>query len=294
MPVTTVYMGDTNNFCLVLKYPFFRKYRNRMNKDIRIKTDEEIQKMRTAGYLAADVLDHVTPYVKEGVTTAELDNICHDYIILNGAAPATLNYTPPGHPPYPKSSCISVNHQVCHGIPSDERFLKDGDILNIDVTVIKDGWHGDTGRMFTVGTPSRKAMHLCEVALDCLWHGIQAVRPGARLNDIGRVIQRYAETQRYSVVRDFCGHGLGKLFHEPPQVLHFDTGNNNTPVLAPNMVFTIEPMINAGRAAVKSLSDNWTVVTRDRSLSAQWEHTVRVSEDGFEVLTLPKKDRSTE
>lgn len=262
---------------------------NNIMDKIPIKTDEEIEKMRVAGRLAADVLDYITPYICDGVHTEKLDSLCHDYIISHDAIPAPLNYAPSGHPPYPKSTCISLNHQVCHGIPGNKRPLKDGDILNIDVTVVKNGWHGDTGRMFYVGEVSRKAAHLCEIARACLWEGISNVQPGAPLSAIGRAIQQYAETQNYSVVRDFCGHGLGKRFHEPPQVLHF--GNNNNEILRPNMVFTIEPMLNAGQAAVKILPDNWTVVTRDRSLSAQWEHTVRVSDNGSEVLTLSKQER---
>lgn len=260
-----------------------------MDDSIPIKTDEEVEKMRVAGRLAADVLDYVAPYIRDGVHTENLDALCHDYILSHDAVPAPLNYAPPGHPPYPKSVCISINHQVCHGVPGDKRPLKEGDILNIDVTVVKDGWHGDTGRMFYVGEVSRKAEHLCETARACLWEGIAKIKPGAPLSDIGRAVQQYAEARRYSVVRDFCGHGLGAKFHEPPQVLHF--ANDNHTALLPNMVFTIEPMLNAGQAAVKVLPDNWTVVTRDRSLSAQWEHTVRVSEDGGEVLTLSQQER---
>ncbi len=252
---------------------------------IPIKTDEEIEQMRIACRLAADVLDHIAPHIQAGVSTDHINSLCHDYIIEHDAIPAPLNYTPPGHQPYPKSVCTSLNHQVCHGIPSEARFLKDGDILNIDVTVIKNGWHGDTCRMFSVGQLSRKAEHLCSAAQKCLWLGIGAVRQGAHLGDIGHAIQKYAQSQGYSIVRDFCGHGLGRKFHEPPQILHYgNLGEGAT--LKKNMVFTIEPMINAGRAAVKVLSDGWTVVTRDRCLSAQWEHTVRVTEDGYEVLTL--------
>ena len=257
---------------------------------IPVKNADDIAKMRVAGRLAADVLDYIAGFVRPGVSTGKLDSLCHDYITSHNARPAPLNYAPPGHSPYPRSTCISVNHQVCHGIPDDSRLLKSGDIVNIDVTVVKDGWHGDTGRMFYVGDSPRKARRLCEVARECLWLGMAAVRAGAQLNDIGRAIQRHAEANQYSVVRDFCGHGLGRSFHEPPQVLHFDNGGKS-PTLAANMVFTIEPMINAGRAAVKMLSDNWTVVTRDRSLSAQWEHTVRVTEDGFEALTLSQQER---
>ena len=257
--------------------------------NIPIKTDEDIAHMRAAGRLAADVLDYIESFVVVGVTTAQLDALCHEYMSSHGVTPATLNYAPPGHPPYPKATCISVNHQVCHGVPSDERALKDGDILNIDVTVIREGWHGDTGRMFYVGEPPRKAAHLCEIAYQCLWEGIQSVRVGSDLSDIGRAIEKYARAHHYSVVRDFCGHGVGRRFHEPPQVLHF--ANNRGGRLERNMIFTIEPMINAGRAATKVLADGWTVVTRDRSLSAQWEHTVRVVDAGVEVLTLSKRER---
>lgn len=259
-------------------------------KSIPIKTEAEIEKMRAAGRLAADVLDYVAPYVKPGVATEYLNTLCHDYIVGHGATPAPLHYAPPGHSPYPKSICISLNHQVCHGIPDAQRILKDGDILNIDVTVRKDGWHGDTGRMFSVGKSSRKAEHLCETARHCLWEGIAAVRDGAQLGDIGHAIQQCAEKNRYTIVRDFCGHGLGRQFHEPPQVLHFGNAGEGM-VLRPNMVFTIEPMVNAGRSAVKVLADGWTVVTRDRSLSAQWEHTVRVTDGGYEVLTLSADER---
>lgn len=259
--------------------------------NIPIKADEEVEKMRIACRLAAAVLDYVSPYVQPGISTDALNTLCHDYIIRHDAIPAPLNYAPPGHQPYPKSICTSVNHQVCHGIPSKDRILKAGDILNIDVTVIKDGWHGDTCRMFLIGDYSRKAEHLCETAYDCLWQGIAAVRNGARFGDIGAAIQRCAEMQHYSIVREFCGHGLGREFHEPPQVLHYGQAGEGAQ-LKTNMVFTIEPMINAGRAGVKVLSDGWTVVTRDRSLSAQWEHTVRVTDDGCEVLTLSDNEAS--
>ena len=255
-----------------------------------IKTDTDIEKMRIACRLAADVLDYVAPYVQPGVNTDYLNTLCHDYIVSYGAIPAPLNYSPPGHQPYPKSICTSVNHQVCHGIPTAERILKNGDILNIDVTVIKDGWYGDTARMFAVGKQSRKAEHLCKVAYDCLWQAIKVVRNGARLGDIGHAIQQYVESNHYSVVRDFCGHGLGQRFHEPPQILHYGQPNSGAEMKT-NMVFTIEPMINAGRPSVKVLSDGWTVVTRDRSLSAQWEHTVRVGDSGNEVLTLSEAER---
>jgi methionyl aminopeptidase len=247
---------------------------------ISIKTPAEIEKMRVAGRLAAEVLDMITPYVRPGVTTEELDRLCHDYIVnVQKAVPAPLNYKG-----FPKSICTSVNHQVCHGIPGP-RVLKNGDILNIDVTVIKDGWHGDTSRMFFVGEPSIQARRLVRVTYECLWKGIEQVRPGARLGDIGHAIQTHAEAHGYSVVREYCGHGIGRQFHEDPQVLHY--GRPGTGIeLVPGMTFTIEPMINAGSKDVKLMPDGWTVVTRDHSLSAQWEHTVAVTEDGYEVLTL--------
>ena len=249
------------------------------------KTDAEIEKIRAACRLASRVLDHVAPFVVAGATTADLDRVCHDFITAADARPAPLHYAPPGHTPFPKSICASVNHQVCHGVPSDERHLKDGDILNLDVTVIKDGFHGDTGRMFFVGEPSVLARRLCEVTRECLDLGIAAARDGNRIGDIGAAIQQHAHTHRFSVVREYCGHGLGRNFHEPPQVPHFGVAGTGEP-LRENMIFTIEPMINAGKNAVKTLADGWTVVTRDRQLSAQWEHTVRVTKDAPEVLTL--------
>ncbi|MCS6944553.1 MAG: type I methionyl aminopeptidase [Sutterellaceae bacterium] len=250
-----------------------------------IKSPAEIERMRIAGRLAAEVLDFITPYVKPGVTTAELDRLCHRYMVeVQGTVPAPLNYAPPGYRPFPKSICTSVNHQVCHGIPG-ERVLKNGDILNIDVTVIKDGYHGDTSRMFFVGEPSIAARRLVEVTYECMWLGILQVRPGARLGDIGHAIQSHAEKHGYSVVREFCGHGIGRRFHEEPQILHY--GKPGTlDVLVPGMTFTIEPMINAGRREIRELADGWTIVTKDHSLSAQWEHTVLVTETGFEILTL--------
>jgi len=250
-----------------------------------IKTAEDIAGMRVAGRLAAEVLDFIAPHVKPGVTTAELDRLCHDYMVqVQGTTPAPLNYAPPGYRPFPKSVCTSVNHQVCHGIPGD-RVLKNGDIVNIDVTVIKDGYHGDTSRMFYVGEPSIAARRLCEITYECMWLGIQQVRPGAHLGDIGHAIQVHAEKHGYSVVREFCGHGIGRRFHEEPQVLHY--GKPGTlDRLVPGMTFTIEPMINAGRRDIKELADGWTIVTKDHSLSAQWEHTVLVTEDGYEVLTV--------
>ncbi|WP_153108708.1 type I methionyl aminopeptidase [Propionivibrio limicola] len=252
---------------------------------ITLKTPEEIEKMRIAGRLAAEVLDYITPFVKPGVTTGELDRLCHDYMVKEqDSIPAPLNYAPSGYNPYPKATCISVNHQICHGIPGDKQ-LKNGDIANIDITIIKDGYHGDTSRMFQVGEVSIQAKRLCEITFECMWLGIAQVRPGARLGDIGHAIQLYAEKAGYSVVREFCGHGIGARFHEDPQVVHF--GKPGTGVeLKTNMIFTIEPMINAGKAAIRQLADGWTVVTKDHSLSAQWEHTVLVTETGFEILTL--------
>jgi methionyl aminopeptidase len=250
-----------------------------------IKTPEDIEGMRLAGRLAAEVLDFVTPHVKAGVTTGELDRLCHEYMVdVQGTVPAPLNYAPPGYRPFPKSICTSVNHQVCHGIPGD-RVLKNGDVVNIDITVIKEGYHGDTSRMYFVGEPSIVARRLSEVTYDCMWLGIQQVRPGATIGDIGHAIQTYAEKNGYSVVREFCGHGIGRKFHEEPQILHY--GKPGTlEKLVPGMIFTVEPMINAGRREIKELSDGWTIVTKDHSLSAQWEHTVLVTETGHEVLTL--------
>jgi methionyl aminopeptidase len=246
---------------------------------ITIKNAEEIEKMRVAGRLAAEVLRMIKPYVKPGITTEELDQICHDYIVNEQAAiPAPLNYRG-----FPKSICTSVNHQVCHGIPGAKK-LKKGDIVNIDITVIKDGYHGDTSKMFFVGKPSVQAQRVTRIAHECLVLGIEQVRPGAKLGDIGHVIQTHAESQHCSVVREYCGHGIGKEFHEDPQVLHYGEANKGT-VIKAGMTFTIEPMINTGARQVKLLPDNWTVVTRDHSLSAQWEHTILVTEDGHEVLT---------
>ncbi|MBA4696187.1 MAG: type I methionyl aminopeptidase [Legionella sp.] len=245
-----------------------------------IKTADEIEKMRVAGRLAADVLEMIGPYVKEGVTTDELNTICHDYIIHHQkATPAPLNYNG-----FPKSICTSLNHVVCHGIPG-KRVLKRGDILNVDVTVIKDGYHGDTSKMFFIGAPSIKAKHVVDVAYECLFIGIRRVKPGVQLGDIGHAIQQYAEQNRCSVVRDYCGHGIGRGFHEDPQVLHYGTPGTGE-VLRPGMTFTIEPMINVGRPQTRLLPDKWTVVTKDHSLSAQWEHTLLVTEDGVEILTL--------
>jgi len=252
---------------------------------VSLKTPLETEGMRLAGRLAAEVLDYIEPHVKAGVSTLELDQLCHDYIVnVQSAIPAPLNYAPPGYAPYPNSICTSVNHVVCHGIPND-RPLKKGDVLNIDITVIKNGFHGDTSRMFFVGEPSILARRLSKVTLECLWLGIQQVRPGARLGDIGHAISRHAEGAGFSVVREFCGHGIGRKFHEDPQILHY--GKPNTGLeMQPGMIFTIEPMINAGRAAISELPDGWTIVTRDRSLSAQYEHTILVTPEGFEVLTV--------
>jgi methionyl aminopeptidase len=250
-----------------------------------IKTAEEIEKMRVACRLASEVLDYITPFVQPGVTTGELDKLCHDYMVdVQGCIPAPLNYAPPGHKPYPKSICTSVNHQVCHGVPGDRK-LKSGDIVNLDITVIKDGWHGDTSRMFAAGEPSIQARRLNEVTYECMWKGILAVRPGGHFGDIGEAIQRHAEANGYSVVREFCGHGVGRKFHEEPQVLHYGKAGTGA-VLQPGMIFTIEPMINAGRKDIRMLGDGWSVVTKDHSLSAQWEHSILVTETGWEVLTL--------
>lgn len=251
---------------------------------ITIKTAEEIEKMRVAGRLAADVLEMIEPYVREGVTTEELDQICHEFIVNEQQAiPAPLNYRG-----FPKSICTSVNHVVCHGIPGKKR-LKRGDVLNIDVTVIKDGYHGDTSRMFWIGEPSVAAKRVCQIAYECLRIGIDHVRPGIRLGDIGYAIQKHAEGHNFSIVREYCGHGIGREFHEEPQVLHY--GNPGEGVeLVPGMTFTIEPMVNAGKRHVKLLPDGWTVVTKDHSISAQWEHTILVTATQCEVLTARSGD----
>ncbi|MCY3818813.1 MAG: type I methionyl aminopeptidase [Gammaproteobacteria bacterium] len=250
------------------------------------KTPEEIEKMRVAGRLAASVLEMIGEHVRPGVTTEELDRLCHDYIVNDiDCIPAPLNYTnAPGQPPFPKSICTSVNHVVCHGIPTPQKRLKKGDVVNIDVTVIKDGWHGDTSKMFFAGKPGVLAQRLVRVTQECLYRGIEAVRPGARLGDIGAAIQAHAEAHRFSVVREFCGHGIGRTFHDSPQVLHYGRRGSGD-VLQPGMTFTIEPMINAGRRHVRVLPDFWTVVTKDHKLSAQWEHTILVTPTGSEVLT---------
>ena len=250
-----------------------------------LKTPDEIEKMRVACRLAAEVLDYITPFVKPGVTTGELDTLCHDYMVnVQGCVPAPLNYAPSGYKPYPKSICTSVNHQICHGIPGEKQ-LRSGDIVNIDITTIKDGYHGDTSRMFLIGETSIQARRLCDVTFECLWKGIEQVRPGASLGDIGHAIQQHAEGAGFSVVREFCGHGIGASFHEDPQVVHYGKPGTGV-VLRPNMIFTIEPMINAGKAAIRALADGWTVVTKDHSLSAQWEHTVLVTGTGYEILTV--------
>ena len=252
---------------------------------ITIKTDADIEGMRVAGRLASEVLDMLTPHVKPGVTTEQLDRFAHQHIVeVQGAIPAPLNYAPPGYTPYPKSICTSINHQVCHGIPND-RALKNGDIVNVDVTVIKDGWHGDTSRMFIVGEGSIAAKRLCQFTYEAMWKGIVKVRPGIHLGDIGHAIQTFAESNGFSVVREFCGHGIGRRFHEEPQVLHYGRPGTLDELL-PGMMFTIEPMINAGRREIRELGDGWTIVTKDRSLSAQWEHTVLVTDSGYEVMTL--------
>ena len=253
---------------------------------ITIKNPEEIELMRIAGRLAADVLQMIAPHVKSGVTTAALDQICHDYIVnVQQAIPANVGYKG-----FPKSVCTSVNNVICHGIPSDAKVLKDGDIVNIDVTVIKDGWHGDTSRMYVIGTPSVMAQRLVDVTREAMFRGIRTVRPGATLGDVGAAIQTYAESERFSVVREYCGHGIGRVYHEDPQVLHFGQAGEGM-VLKPGMTFTIEPMINEGQRHTKVLPDGWTVVTKDRKLSAQWEHTVAVTQDSVEILTrLPGDD----
>ncbi len=251
-------------------------------RTIKIHGPAEFAGMRAAGRLAAEVLDFITPHVVPGAATGDLDKLCHDYIVDHGAIPAPLNYRG-----FPKSICTSVNHVVCHGIPGDKR-LADGDIVNIDITVILDGWHGDTSRMFPVGNVRLRAAKLIETTFEAMWEGIKAVRPGATLGDIGHAIQRHAEAQRFSVVRDFCGHGLGRVFHDAPSILHYGKPHTGSE-LREGMFFTIEPMINAGRYDVKILGDGWTAVTKDRSLSAQFEHSIGVTADGYEVFTLSPK-----
>lgn len=253
---------------------------------VTIKTTQDIEKMRIAGRLAGQVLDMIGPYVKAGVTTDELNTLCHDYIVnVQQAIPAPLNYKG-----FPKSICTSINHVVCHGIPSDKK-LKDGDIINIDITVIKDGYHGDTSKMFTIGEPSVMAARLIRVTRESMILGIKQVKPGNFLGDIGAAIQEYAHAHHFSIVREYCGHGIGQIFHEEPQVLHYGKAKTGLE-LKEGMIFTIEPMLNAGKRDTKLMPDQWTVITKDRSLSAQWEHTVLVTSDGYEVLT--KREEETD
>ena len=251
---------------------------------VTFKTAAEQDQMRVAGRLAADVLDMIGPYVVPGVTTDELNDRCHRYIVeVQKAVPAPLNYRG-----FPKSICTSVNYMVCHGIPSDKK-LKQGDIVNLDITVIKDGWHGDTSRMFTVGKVQPAAQRLIDITHEAMWVGIRLIKPGVHLGDLGAAIQKFVEDQHLSVVREYCGHGIGRVFHEDPQVLHY--GDRGTGMeLRPGMTFTVEPMVNAGKRHVRLLPDGWTVITKDHSLSAQWEHTVLVTDTGYEVLTLPQTD----
>lgn len=249
-----------------------------------IKTESEIEKMRIAGKLAAEVLEMIAPYVVPGVTTDQLDKICHDYIVdVQKAIPAPLNYHG-----FPKSICTSINHQVCHGIPSEKK-LKSGDIVNIDITVIKDDYHGDTSKMFCVGEVGQHARRLVNVTREAMFLGIEQVKPGATLGDIGHAIQKHAEANHFSVVREFCGHGIGKKFHEDPQVLHYGKAGTGETLQA-GMILTIEPMLNLGKRHVKVLADGWTAVTKDRSLSAQWEHTILVTPTGYEILTLRQEE----
>ncbi|TNF51426.1 MAG: type I methionyl aminopeptidase [Burkholderiales bacterium] len=254
---------------------------------ITYKDEAGVEAMRLACRLASEVLDYLTPLIRPGITTGEIDRLAADYMKQQGTVSATIGYQPNGYPPFPGHLCTSLNHVVCHGIPGD-KLLKKGDILNVDVTVIKDGWYGDNSRMFLIGGESAcsvAARRLCQVTYEAMWKGIEVVRPGARLGDIGHAIQTFAEANGYTVVREFCGHGIGQRFHEEPQVLHY--GRPGTmEELKPGMIFTIEPMINAGKRDIKELGDGWTIVTRDRSLSAQWEHTVLVTPTGYEVLTL--------
>lgn len=250
-----------------------------------ISDPQDLDKMRAACQTAASILDYLEPHIKAGITTGELDRLCMDYIdnVLHVKS-ATVGYAPPGYPPFPASICTSINHVICHGIPGDKK-LKNGDILNIDITIIKDGWFGDTSRMFYVGEPSILAKRVVNTTYECMWLGIQQVKPGATLGDIGHVIQKHAESAGFSVVREYCGHGVGRKFHQDPQVLHY--GKPGTGMrLEAGMIFTIEPMINTGRREIRTLADQWTVVTRDHSLSAQWEHSILVTDTGYEVLTV--------
>ena len=254
---------------------------------VSIKTADEIQKMRVAGRLAAEVLEMIEEHVVAGVTTDKLNSICHDYIVnTQNAIPAPLNYKG-----FPKSICTSVNHVICHGIPSDKKTLKNGDTINIDITVIKDGYHGDTSKMFFIGKPSIAAERLCKITQECLYKGINLVKPGTKLGDIGEIIQKHAESNYYSVVREYCGHGIGAVFHEEPQVMHYGKAGTGL-TLKEGMTFTIEPMINQGKRHCKLLPDEWTVVTKDHKLSAQWEHTILVTAEGFEILTLREEEKT--
>lgn len=254
------------------------------NQNVRIYDEEDFAKLRIAGRLAAEVLDYITPYVQVGISTLELDRLCHEFILANNAIPAPLDYRG-----YPKSTCISLNYVICHGIPSDKIILKDDDILNIDVTVIKDGYYGDTSRMFFAGTPPIKAKRLCDITFECLWAGINSVKPFATIGDIGYAISQIAHKAGYSIVEDFCGHGIGKSFHENPNIVHIGKAGHGMQIQE-GMVFTIEPMINAGKKDTRILEDGWTAITRDKSLSAQFEHTIGVTKDGFEIFTLSPKN----
>jgi methionyl aminopeptidase len=284
-----------NYFLKILEEARYNSTKNKLKRNINaaimtihIKNPQEIEKMRVAGKLASEVLDFITPFVKPGITTEEIDKLCHDYMVnVQNTIPAPLNYAPDGHTPYPKSICTSINHQICHGVPGPKA-LKEGDIVNIDITVIKEGFHGDTSRMFHVGETSIQAKRLCKLTYEAMWLGIEQVKPGAKLGDIGFVIQDFAEKNGFSVVREFCGHGIGKRFHEEPQVLHYGKPGTGL-TLEAGMIFTIEPMINAGKRDIKQMPDGWTIVTKDRSLSAQWEHTILVTQNGYEVLTVSDK-----
>ena len=284
-----------NYFLKILEEARYNSTKNKLKRNINaaimtihIKNPQEIEKMRVAGKLASEVLDFITPFVKPGITTEEIDKLCHDYMVnVQNTIPAPLNYAPDGHTPYPKSICTSINHQICHGVPGPKA-LKEGDIVNIDITVIKDGFHGDTSRMFHLGETSIQAKRLCKLTYEAMWLGIKQVKPGAKLGDIGFVIQDFAEKNGFSVVREFCGHGIGKRFHEEPQVLHYGKPGTGL-TLEAGMIFTIEPMINAGKRDIKQMPDGWTIVTKDRSLSAQWEHTILVTQNGYEVLTVSDK-----
>ena len=252
--------------------------------EIVIHRDSDFHEMRKAGILASKVLDYIEPFIKEGITTSRLDKLCHDFIIDNNAIPAPLDYKG-----FPKSICTSVNHVVCHGIPS-EKILKNNDILNIDITVILDGWHGDTSRMFSVGRPNIKSLKLMETTYAAMWEGIKKVKPGNTTGDIGAAIQRFTESRGYSVVRDFCGHGIGQKFHTAPNILHYGEAHKGTELIE-GMFFTIEPMINLGKKDILILDDGWTAVTRDKKLSSQYEHTIGVTKSGYEVFTISEKEK---